>query len=259
MSTSPRKAAGATSGVFGDEQQLADRVMRIYTIERRLLEGNYTGTGSQYTPHPRWGGREGTLESAPRFSTWLKIARFLITRNLGPIDYLARQFDQYTSLSKPLNPNELLGDVAWERYATSKKTKHQDLAIEKNSALAKFRCKAEVEFSFLQEEMTAKGLTNDEAESQTKDNILESRLYALYCGELPPLFVYGIACKLVEDAPDDYRFSAAFMDNVEVQAALQYIRFREDYDDVWGNLIPPGFGKKAEELYKQLLGLAAPL
>jgi hypothetical protein len=244
--------------LFGDEQQLADRVMRIYTIERRLSEGNLTGQKSQYEPHPRWEGSQGTLESHPRASTWLKIAQFLRANSLGPIDYLARQFDQYSSLDKPLYPNELLGAAALQRYETSKRTKRRSLAIQKNNELSIYRCKAVVHFNFLQEETTAKGLAAEEEEAETRNNIMLSRLDTFGCDYFSPLFVYCVASKLVKAEPVDGRFAAAVARDVETQAALQYIRFREDFDAAWGNLIPPGFAKKAEGIYKWLLGLAPP-
>ena len=36
-------------------------------------------------------------------------------------------------------------------------------------------------------------------------------------------------------------------------AAVEYVRFRSDYDAVWGELIPQEFRPKAKAIYRELL------
>jgi hypothetical protein len=254
MSKSLRKANMPTNHPFGDEQQLADLAQRVYTLERRLCEGNLAGQPSNYSPHPKWAGRPATLESRPQFSTWRKIAKFLIERRLGPIDYIARNFDQHTLLDKPLYPNELLGTSAWERYEKSKETKRHDLTIALESQLSTFRRKAVVEFTFRQDEMAGKLLTDAEKAVHAGKNRVQARLYALSCDDLSPLFVHGVFVML-EASPEDCHLAAQAADDMEKRAALQYIRFRADYDATWEYLIPDGFGRRAEGIYRWLLGL----
>ena len=239
---------------FRDEQQLADLAERVYVLERRLCEGNLAGQPSNYSPHPKWAGRPATLESGPQFSTWRKIARVLVERGPGPIDYIARNFDQRTSLDKPLYPNELLGASALERYEKSKKTKRRDLTIVLDSQLSTFRRKAVVEFAFRQDEMARELLTAADEAMHTRKNLVEARLYALSCDDISPLFVYGVFVMLSASL-EDCRLAAQAASDMEMQAALQYIRFRTDYEATWEYLIPPGFGRRAEGIYRWLLGL----
>ncbi len=244
----PARSTG-TSGrpsrrsVFDDERALAEWVSRIYTLERRLQESAITGQPSTYLPAPSLDGRAATLEAAPRSSTWTKIARFLAREQIGPIDYIARQFDQYRSVAEPLYPNKLLGDEARKRYADSKATKRSELAItlrSYGSSLSNLGGMSEYVLW-----PTAR---------ENRDKTVEGWLSVLYCETgLSPLFVYGVAASVTHNHPAYGEDAEKLSRRFELPAAVEYIRFRRDYDVAWGELIPRGFRPQAEEIYRELL------
>ena len=115
--------------MFTSERELSDVVARVYTLERRMQESVLTGRPSKYVPSRSLAGRVENLEAAPRKSMWVKIAQFLAQKRIWPIDYIARQFDQACSLGRPLFPNQLIGDMAWQRYTNSKAEKQKELEV----------------------------------------------------------------------------------------------------------------------------------
>ncbi|MEI8371662.1 MAG: hypothetical protein WCJ35_02390 [Planctomycetota bacterium] len=233
----------APESVFDDEQQLGDLVKRVYTLERRMQASGLTELPCDYTAAPSLDGHAKNLEVAPRQSAWLKIARFLAEEKIGPIDYIARQFDQCRSLAKPLYHNELLGVAAWQRYTESKSTKQEDLRLQLRSSRASLASTGGVS-AYVVWPTTREG----------RDLIVESYLSVLYCDNmLPPLFTYCAAIGLAHRYPAYGEDALQLAHRLEVQAAVEYIRFRVDYDAVWHDLIPRGFRGQAEGIYRRLL------
>ena len=228
--------------VFDDQRALAGWVSRIYTLERRLHESAITGQPSSYVPSPSLDGRMATLEAAPRSLTWTKIAHVLTREQIGPIDYLARQFDQYQSLAEPLYPNKLLGDEAWKRYADSRATKRSELETRLRSSRS--------------------ALSNQGGSSayvlwpprESRDTTVEGWLSVLYCDAgLSPLFVYSVAASVTHNYPAYRDDAEKLLRGSELAAAVEYIRFRRDHDVAWEELIPRGFRTRAEGIYRELL------
>ena len=229
--------------VFDDEQALADWVRRIYTLERRLQEATITGQASTYLPSPGLDGRAATLEAAPRPSSWAKIARFLIAERIAPVDYIARQFDYCKPLAEPLYPNKLLGDEARKRYADSRATKQAALGITLRSyRLSLFSCG------------DSSAYVCWPATRENRDGMVEGWLSVLYCDNaLSPLFVYSVAMNIAEKHPAYAVDAKMLLRRHELGAAVEYVRFRRDYDAVWRELIPREFRGKAKQIYRDLL------
>jgi hypothetical protein len=241
----PARVSGrpARPSIFDDEQSLSDLVSRIYSLERRLLESMLTGQPSTYTPSPSLGGRVGTLEAKPVPSTWSKLARFLIEVRIRPTDYITRQFDQYRSLSDPLYPNKLLGDEAWKRYTDSKTTKQDDLRVRLRSFTSALRGQGGSS-AYVTWPKTREG----------RDAAVEGCLSVLYCDEsISPLFAYCVAANVAQNYPAYADDAEKLLRRSELPAAIEYLRFRADYDAVWATLIPAGFRPRAERIYRDIL------
>ena len=239
-----KRGRPSQGNVFDDLSRLGDLVECIYTLERRMQESGLTERPSAYTAISSLDRHAANLEVAPRQPVWMKIARFLAGERIGPLDYIARQFDQCRSLAKPLYPNELLGAAAWKRYIESKATKQEDLKLQlrsyRSSLASNDGLSAYVVWS---------------TSRANRDTTVESYLSALYCEQaLSPLFVYCVAVDVVHNHQAYEEDAAKLVHRFEVQAAVEYVRFRSEYDSAWGELIPLGFRGKAEEIYRNLLG-----
>jgi hypothetical protein len=216
----------------------------VWVVIVPLQESGLTERPSDYVAARSLDGQATNLEAAPRQHVWMKIARFLAAERIGPIDYVARQFDQCRSLAKPLYANELLGATAWQRYTESKAGKQEDLRLQLRSWRASLASKGGPSTYIVWPETREK-----------RNPAVESYLSALYCdSRLPSLFVYCAALNLARDYPAYAEDAAQLACQREVPAAVEYVRFRVDYDAVWHELLPSGFRRKAETVYKNLLG-----
>lgn len=197
---------------------------------------------SCYTPTADSDEREENLELPPREPVWERVAGFLGERRIGPIDYIARQFDGAAPLHRPLYPTHLLGDVAWKRYNDSKATKQAELQKKLHTYVTRLK--------------SGVGSSNYLVwhERDNRDQKVESCLSVLYCDtSLSPLFIYCMAGHLSRMYPAYAEDAAGQIRRHEEGAAVEYVRFREDYDTAWGELIPAGFRPTAEATYKRLL------
>jgi hypothetical protein len=244
MKTNASEANRATrQSIFADVEALADLVKRVYTLEQRMRESVLTECLSTYTPSPRLDGRAATLETAARKSPWSKIATFLAEQHIGPVDYLVRQFDQSFSLLRPLWANEMLGDTAWQRYSESKAAKPKALAITLHS------CRSQ---------LIASARTSNymvwSPKRVDRNSAVEACLSGLCCqSSFSPLFVYCAAVELERNYPAYSADAAQLSCRYERRAAVEYVRFRPDYDAAWRELIPGGFRARAEGIYREIL------
>lgn len=238
-----RAKAAPRQDTLTNEQEVSDMVKRIYILERRMWESTYTGQPSTYMPVRSLDGREETVESASRQSAWTSIARFLIENRLGPVDYIARQFDQFESLARSPYPNQMLGDQAWQRYTVSKATKPRALEIWLRT------CK-----SSLVTQDTLAGYILWPKTRENRDATVEAYLSTLYCdNNLPPIFVHCVAVHIAQNHPAYAEDAESVIRRSEMQAAVEYVRFRSDYDAVWQELIPVGFRQKAKLFYRDIV------
>ena len=65
--------------------------------------------------------------------------------------------------------------------------------------------------------------------------------------------MHCIATAVAADYPAYADDAEKFLRRSELAAATEYVRFRADYDAVWGELIPAGFRPRAERIYRDLL------
>ena len=190
-------------GIFAGEQEMSEVVARVYTMERRMQESVLTRRPSTYVPARSLAGRTDNLETAPRQSVWVKIAQFLALKRIGPIDYLARQFDQACSLGRPLFPNQLIGDMAWQRYTNSKAEKQKELEVKLRSYESSLLCPG-----------GASAFIVWPAARANRNETVEGWLSALYCDTaLSPLFVYSVAASVKHNHP-------AYADDAESCCAI---------------------------------------
>jgi hypothetical protein len=174
---------------------------------------------------------------------WVKIAQFLAQARIGPIDYLARQFDQACSLGRPLFPNQLIGDKASQRYADSKAGKQKELEVKLRSYRSSLLCPG-----------GASAFMVWPGAKANRNETVEGWLSVLYCAAgLSPLFVYSVAASVTHNYPAYADDAMKLLRDSELKAAVEYIRFRRDYDAVWGELIPQEFRSKAKTIYRELL------
>lgn len=229
--------------IFGDIGRLADVVARVYTLERRLWESRTRGRPSSYLPADIRASKSRTFEEEPRTPPWNTIASFLASKRIGPIDYIARQFDQYAMLTRPLYANELCGQQGWGRYTTSKESKPGELTTK----LTLFR-------KSLHTAALEDSVVTWSDDRPVRDCTAERLLAALYENDsFSPLFVFCAATDLVKSYPAYADDAKGLLSQFELQAAVEYVRFRADYDRAWGTLIPRGFQEKAKGLYRGLL------
>jgi hypothetical protein len=84
--------------------------------------------------------------------------------------------------------------------------------------------------------------------------MVEGWLSVLYCDNaLSPLFVYSVAMNIAEKHPAYAVDAKMLLRRHELGAAVEYVRFRRDYDAVWRELIPREFRGKAKQIYRDLL------
>jgi hypothetical protein len=235
--TLPAKTAAKRS-IFDDEEALADLVKRVYTLERRLQESCLAGKPGTYLPSSGSDADPLNLEAPRQQSTWLKVARFLAQERIGPVDYIARQFEQWWGqvLKHPFYPNQLLDAKAWERYSKSKQSKQHNLKID--LFLNRNYYKSDVttpRYSMLED---------------TMDAYIEPLFQH---SKFSHLFIYCVAVRLAENGPTVRKRVMYFVDKYEKVAAVTYARFSRDYDAVWSAVLPPGFSVKAKQIYRTVL------
>jgi hypothetical protein len=229
--------------MFTNEREMSDVVARVYTLERRMQDSVLTGRPSTYVPARSLAGRAENLETAPRKPMWAKIAQFLTEKGIWPIDYIARQFDQACSLGRPLFPNQLIGDMAWQRYTNSTATKQKELEIKLRSHKSFLLCPGGASAFMVWPAVRA-----------NRSKTVEGWLSVLYCNTgLSPLFVYSVAMNLAHNQPEYADDAEKLLRGSKLAAAVEYVRFRPDHDAVWGALIPRGFRPQAERIYRELL------
>lgn len=240
---SANQGAPPTWKIFNDPERLADVVRRVYTLERRLYELRTTGRPSEYCPVDCRKARSDNLEVAPKKSPWPKIAAFLIEKRIGPIDYIARQFDQHALLVRPPLPNELCGSLGWERYTASKNAKSNALAVQLRFCRSHLATAIAIDSPRVGPELQTR-------QSQAVDRCVAA-LYAQ--NQYPAIFIYCAAADLAAKCPGCRGEARGLMREYELQSAIDYVRFRANYDEAWGRMIPPGFGQTAQRLYQQVL------
>jgi hypothetical protein len=241
MTTQPPEGSRRhVQGPSSLELNLADQLKETYIFERRIFEANRDDKESNYMPAKKYDGNvnpfDKDLEDSSRnledpqvISVWLKKARILHQQSIDPIDYVRRIFS-FTGAT-PITPLQLTGDRARRLYERSLK----GLRTEIIRAFKTQRELAELKISLKQK-------LGGQSMKQATLEVLYDRGY-----ELSALFRYCLALSMKHDSFN--KLIAIY----EVDAAVQYIRAKKEYDEVWEGWIPEGFDEKSQEIYRMYL------
>lgn len=200
-------------------ERLAAIIKTLYTHERRRQLEQAHGVTEFYRPSRHWDG------NSRRQSTWALVAHWVLRNKLNPAILVRSVF----AVSRVFpEPNQLQGDRALEAYKHCAK-KEKEL-IEHMFHVQVSTARAEI---FRQQQLFS--LSKEQAEQ-----IVISDVYL----QFTPLFRYCLA------VAGEY---SKLADNYHDPAVLQYTPSREDYDRVWGDLIPRRFRRLANEEYELIL------
>ena len=225
--------------VPGDCERLADLSMRVYMLEYKLWHDRASREDAEAEAERPCGKDDALSEFSPRHLVWNKVASFLFEKHTSPVDFIARQFDEWKRGSRPPFPDDLLSPAAWKRYELSKVHKGLRLWKALQSETENFRqLVVEVTHRFR--------LISSDASTRE-----ERWLYALYedDDQMSPLFKHYTAISVAaEEGPLVAQFRRCAQQHEET-ARVEYIRFRAEYDTEWEILIPDGFPSQAEHTY----------
>lgn len=221
-----------------DDKTMARRIRLAYEFERGQYLSILEGRKVPYRAGRCW---DGAGEAGDyRGSVWLKILHLCRAKGIDPVLYIRWHLHVNTLLAaRPPEPNQLLGGKLVAAFlARDPALERRAVEIEWNTDLT---C-ARREINYLQERcrLSEKGA---------------HRLVLFHEGyDFSPLFRFCLALGLLD-------WGEAFRDIAEryvVEAALQYSRSPDDYDAVFGRLIPPDFRAKAAAAYDAVIGMAPP-
>lgn len=218
-------------------RRIAKEIRSLYIGRRRAYEQATTGRESQYLPGEHWDGgvnRQGHNRS----SIWLKIAVFCVEHGLDHLDYVQQVFIDPPCRRAP-QPNQLLsqrilGSYRWDKCGDNEAAR-----------LEYIRNAFEEEKLRLDERLFE---WVDIVESITEQKFNKREVQRAILGDdnlgLTPLFRFCLAIQQQQDDIAEYYYGAAI---------LQYLRFPDEYQVIWGDLLPAWFHKPACSLRRKLL------
>lgn len=217
--------------------QLATEIRKIYVRERSEYESLKCGQTVVWKPAKRYDGRapietdDGIVLQKGTVSAWLKLAKFFAEHRIEPRAYIQSQFEATAHRDRALNPDQLTSPAAQFRWRKAKRKKEEyiKLALTLQSSLAS------AEIQLLQH--YAGKSPEDAAAVVLCNNGLE----------LSALFRYCLARSI-----RGKRFRQIAR-SFEVEACLQFERFRTYYLRHWKSVLPDGFSKRSREIYEFLL------
>ncbi|EDL59803.1 hypothetical protein [Gimesia maris] len=167
---------------------------------------------------------------------WFDLARLLTSRIVPMKLFIDSQFYSSEKRYKPLSPSELLGKKAFQRYEKYYDSQADDLektmVINLQSQTQKARTGINCKMKFSK-------CTIDSA-------VLDTLVFEK--DELSPLFCYCLLSQMekLSNMTQDYFLNAV----------IEYVPLRDEYDAVWGSRIPEGFRELALDTYCNLFAPA---
>ena len=225
-----RRVPGGPSPGQSGMQQLATYVREVYLFERRAFEEQLAGIPSSYRSSSYWDG--GVTATGKRSTIWERVAKFIIDKKLPVDTFIRRQF-QYADGPYVIKPNQLYNAAAMDRYLRGRSSDHQEILLawrSQHSALAVALVACQDMAAMENEELSKTSL---QATVLLNEDVALSALFRYCLAKSEGLTEIS---RLYRDA-----------------AALQYMRHRKDYDQIWKNWIPNKFKARAAAVYQQIL------
>lgn len=201
----------------------ADLIRSVYIQERRRREQSVTGLESRYNSHVMWDG--GTHRGKEYQSVWEKAAKFVLANKYDPVLLVEAQFRG--SAKNCPEPSQICSPLAIDRMLVYSEAHRNEmpsyLAHQKNvchTALRSFFGSTDLS----QEKIVAAVLV---------DRTLDMSALFRYC--------FAVHANVPHIA-----------DRFRDQAVMQYVRYPDDYDAIWKEMIPEGFREHAATTYPTL-------
>lgn len=217
--------------------RMAGDVRRAYIEERSEWETLRSGVAVQYKPAKRYDGKrdvetdDGLVLEKGTASIWVKLAQFFIENKIEPRAYIHAQFEEAGKRERPPNPDQLTSANSLFRWKRAKKRKEAEIKL----ALQIQATIATKKITILQ---AYGGKTPEDTSAITLLNI------GL---ELSALFRYCLALSI--GGKRFRRIARQF----ELEACLQFERFRKFYLRHWSKVLPEGFSERSRLIYDYLL------
>lgn len=172
-------------------------------------------------------------------SLWLSLARSLAARGIEPDLYIRRMFHA-TPINVVPSAVDLASPATLETYARATHNMRGSIIIrgkcEGQTCISEVRCMIRSVYM---------PVTLDQA-----------HLSVLWGDKLSPLFRYCLAWKLEEQATGrQCQLLGEVRHNNWADAAIQYIRAWDLYNELWASLLPEGFGDRAIASYRKGIGM----
>ena len=210
-------------------EDLARTCREIYIKERQAYELSVRGKATRYNPGPKWDGgttKEGT-ETQP---IWPRMAKFMLKHNLDPQQCIQFRFMQGSrGVYRPVLPNQ----IAVPKYLEDYQGMTEEIRANLGHAF-------EFERAFCRKRLTVMQHLGTESLGDILDEVLLNDGYPL-----SPLFRYSLA--------RDTRRKAVSR-RYRREALTQYLRFPDDYDEIWGDSIPDTFRESARAIASTITG-----
>jgi len=212
-------------------EDLARTCREIYIKERQNYELTVRGRASRYSPGPKWDGGV-TRDGVNATPVWPKIAKFMLKHNLDPQQCIQYRFMTGSrGVYRPVLPNQ----IALPKYL-------EDYLGMTEDVRSGLRHAFDFEKAFCRKRLTV--MHHLRSDTRGMDDILDEVL--LNDGyPLSPLFRYSLARETRRKAASRrYRR----------EALVQYLRFPDDYDEIWGDSIPDTFRESARAIASTITG-----
>jgi hypothetical protein len=165
---------------------------------------------------------------------WLELARTLTSRMVPMNLFIESQFHSSKKLYRPPSPKELLGKKAFQRYEIYRESQEEEIEDKIKFKLCWQQERARRESVY---KIKMKGFTLEEAVIDTiSDNV--------YLGNFSHLFCYILLSQMEELSHLAQRYF--------LNAVLEYVPLKDEYDSVWGTHIPEGFREQALNTYCEM-------
>jgi hypothetical protein len=178
---------------------------------------------------------EATKRSWPS-DTWIRLTHMVIAQQMDPTDFIRAQFAPLTPMDDPPWPNMLTTDPARANYFDYQRNK-----------------KDHIRQRFRSQQNKATQRINWWQRFQKLSPLKSWKMALTERSSLTPLFRYCMACQIYNKYGDEEFKEIARC--CRVDAAVQYVRHADTYDEVWGKKwIPRNFRDKAFRIYRQQFG-----
>lgn len=197
--------------------RLANRIRDLYTLRRRALHEAREHRPSSWKPSPHWDG--GHTPHGNRKNIWVKIAKFCLRNGLEPEDYIYYVFSTLKPEQVP-QPNHLLSERLRQQYIDNHCREEERLE--------------HIRLAFTEQKLNLMSRLDEWTQVALEEKTISKRdIQLAILGDdglgLTALFRFCLAIQEKLDDVAQYYFEPA---------VLQYLRFRKEYQEVWGDFLP---------------------